>query len=160
MAQGNTFGATALTSYGGFWISLGIVLTPGGFDIAAQYTGNQFYQAFGLYLIVNIPHSPHKPQLTQFLQGWFIFTFFLWLLTLRSTVVFSSLFFWVWIAFICLAISTFDTPNTTGGLPNVAWQKAGGMFGLLGAFTAWYICLAGIADDSNSFFTVPVWHFP
>lgn len=34
------------------------------------------------------------------------------------------------------------------------------MFGLLSAFLAWYVAFAGIADDSNSFFTVPVWHFP
>merc|ERR1711939_169464 len=33
MAVGNTFGATALSSYGGFWLSLAIVLTPGGFEI-------------------------------------------------------------------------------------------------------------------------------
>jgi len=44
--------------------------------------------------------------------------------------------------------------------PNLALQKAGGMFGLLATFAAWYITLAGLADDSNSFFTVPVWHFP
>jgi succinate-acetate transporter protein len=48
----------------------------------------------------------------------------------------------------------------SSGAPNIALQKAGGMFGLVAAFVAWYICLAGIADDSNSFFTVPVWHFP
>ena len=33
MAIGNTFGATALTWYGGFWISLAISFTPGGFGI-------------------------------------------------------------------------------------------------------------------------------
>lgn len=164
MAQGNTFGATALSSYGGFWISLGIALTPGGFDIAGQYTGNQFYQAFGFYLIVRplslIPQSPLASTPSNMLQGWFIFTFLLWILTLRSTVVFSLLFLWVWVTFLCLAISYFDAPNTIGCVPNMAWQKAGGMFGLLAAFFAWYICLAGITDDSNSFFTIPVWHFP
>ncbi len=33
MASGNPFGATAISLYGGFWISFAIVLTPGGFDI-------------------------------------------------------------------------------------------------------------------------------
>lgn len=33
MAIGNTFGATALSSYGGFWIAFAIILTPGGFQI-------------------------------------------------------------------------------------------------------------------------------
>lgn len=36
MAIGNTFGATALSSYGGFWISFAILLTPGGFEIEAN----------------------------------------------------------------------------------------------------------------------------
>jgi succinate-acetate transporter protein len=51
MTAGNTFGVTALSSYGGFWISFGIILTPGGFDIAAQYTNPvDFDYALGLFL--------------------------------------------------------------------------------------------------------------
>lgn len=53
MAAGNTFGATALGSYGGFWISLAIVLTPGGFNIAGSYTNPvHFNYAFGFFLMV------------------------------------------------------------------------------------------------------------
>ena len=71
MAVGNTFGATALSSYGGFWISFGIALTPGGFQIIQQYetAGQSFDYAFGFYLF-----------------GWFIFTFILLICTLRSTI--------------------------------------------------------------------------
>jgi len=51
--QGNVFGATALSSYGGFWISIGIILTPGGFDIVGSYPSpHDFYVAFGLYIFV------------------------------------------------------------------------------------------------------------
>ena len=55
MALGNTFGATALSSYGGFWISLGIVFTPGGFGIATAYggTGAAFYNALGFLIMVS-----------------------------------------------------------------------------------------------------------
>ena len=56
MAVGNTFGATALSSYGGFWISFAIVLTPGGFDIVASIEKGDgavgFTNSFGLYLMV------------------------------------------------------------------------------------------------------------
>ena len=51
IALGNTFGGTALSSYGGFWISVGIILTPGGFDIEGSYgdpSNGNFYAAFGL----------------------------------------------------------------------------------------------------------------
>lgn len=98
MAQGNTFGATAQGSYGGFWISLAIVLTPGGFNIASQYTNPVYFNyAFGF-----------------FLMGWFIFTFILWLCTLKSTVVFCALFFTVWMTFL-LGISYILTPDIVGG---------------------------------------------
>jgi succinate-acetate transporter protein len=56
MAVGNTFGATALSSYGGFWISYAIILTPGGFEIinsiatADKATG--VTNSIGLYLMV------------------------------------------------------------------------------------------------------------
>jgi len=78
-----------------------------------------------------------------------IFTFLLWLCTLRSTVVFSSLFLSLWITFLLLATSYIVTPNETGGAQNVKLQKSGAFFGLVAAFLAWYVALAGIADDSN-----------
>lgn len=56
MAVGNTFGATALSSYGGFWLSFAIVLTPGGFQIAStlEKSGGApaFLDSFGFYLMV------------------------------------------------------------------------------------------------------------
>jgi succinate-acetate transporter protein len=59
MAVGNTFGATALSSYGGFWISFAIVLTPGGFNIesalvkADNGSTSMFDNSFGLFLMVS-----------------------------------------------------------------------------------------------------------
>jgi len=144
MAVGNTFGATALSSYGGFWIATAIILTPGGFAIETTYADTAgitaFYDAFGFYLM-----------------GWFIFTTILLVVTLRSTVAFFSLFFFLDLAFLLLGIAYLQR---TDGAPNSACLKAGGLFGLLAAFLAWYNALAGIADDSNSFFVIPVAHFP
>lgn len=60
MAVGNTFGATALSSYGGFWISFAIILTPGGFNIVSTLEDTteggsdaMFLNSFGLYLMVS-----------------------------------------------------------------------------------------------------------
>ena len=57
MAVGNTFGATALSSYGGFWISFAIILTPGGFAIEDTITTTQNAKALtdslGFYLMVS-----------------------------------------------------------------------------------------------------------
>jgi len=146
MAVGNTFGATALSSYGGFWISVAIILTPGGFDIVANYSGagtntNDFNNAFG-----------------YFFMGWFIFTTVLLLCTLRSTLAFFMLFFTLDLAFLFLGVSRLIASDA--GVPDLPTQKAGGYFGIFAAFLAWYNALAGIADDSNSFFVIPVLHFP
>ena len=65
------------------------------------------------------------------------------------------------------------------GTPQGSCIKAGGAFGIIAAFLAWYNALAGILDDSNryamvicnfvlemglmrvySFFVIPVAHFP
>ena len=149
MAVGNTFGATALSSYGGFWLSFAIVLTPGGFEIvenyattnsAGQSTGNgvnDFNNAFGFFLI-----------------GWFIFTFILLLCTLRSTVAFFLLFFFLDLAFLFLAIARFEA--SSAGVTDVKLNKTGGYFGLFAAFMAWYNALAGIADDRYVYFSTPV----
>ena len=58
MAVGNTFGATALSSYGGFWLSFAVILTPGGFAIEETLTAagpSVFPDEFGLYLMVSQP---------------------------------------------------------------------------------------------------------
>jgi len=144
MAVGNTFGATALSSYGGFWISFAIILTPGGFDIGAAYAEggvNDENFALGYYL-----------------AGWFIFTFILLICTLRSTVAFFLLFFFLDLAFLFLFLAHLY-PDAQGNI-DVKLNKAGGYFGIFAAFAAWYNALAGIADDSNSFFVIPVAHFP
>ncbi|KAJ5548478.1 GPR/FUN34 family protein [Penicillium frequentans] len=147
MAIGNTFGATALTSYGGFWISLAISFTPGGFGIqqglieADNGSLGMFYDSLGL-----------------FLMGWFIFTFLMLLCTVKSTVVFFSLFFAVDLAFLLLGVGYMSRNELEE--PNAKVIKAGGLFALVAAFLAWYVALAGVADNSNSFFIVPVWHFP
>ena len=57
MAVGNTFGATALSSYGGFWISYAIIFIPGGFEIidsivkVDHVTGLNY--VVGLWLLVS-----------------------------------------------------------------------------------------------------------
>lgn len=142
MAVGNTFGATALSSYGGFWLSFAIALTP-GFAIESALVGYGeavWLNSFGLYLM-----------------GWFIFTFILLICTLRSTVAFFSLFFTLDMAFLLLGIGYLQN---NGAEPQSGCIIAGGVFGLLAAFIAWYNALAGIADSSNSFFVIPVAHFP
>lgn len=127
--MGNTFGATALSSYGGFWISYALILTP-SLQVTAAYTDE-----------TQVPSV-----LGFFLMGWFIFTTILLLCTLRSTIMFFFLFFTLDLAFLFLGCAEFadnnGAANSASGL-----KKAGGVFGLLAAFLAWYNAFAGIADS-------------
>lgn len=133
IAVGNTFGGIALSSYAGFWCSWA-ALEVDSFGILAAYEaagkGHEYQYAVGIFLV-----------------GWFIFTFFMTLMTLKSTVPFFLLFFFLSITFLLLAIA-----ELKGG--SVPCKKAGGVFGILTAFVSWYNAYAGIANSQNSYLPV------
>ncbi|KAL1957627.1 hypothetical protein VTO42DRAFT_5738 [Malbranchea cinnamomea] len=144
MAVGNTFGATALSSYGGFWISYAIIYTP-GFGIITSTTASE--TKTGLNAVVGF-----------WLIGWWIFTTIMLILTLKTSVIFFLLFFTLDLAFLFLAIGHFIQQDP--GVNHKGLIKTGGFFGLLAAFLAWYTALAGIAENSNSFIKFPLFPFP
>jgi succinate-acetate transporter protein len=89
--RGNTFGATAFTSYGAFWMSFATILIPGS-GIAAAYTdATEFHNALGIYLIT-----------------WFIVTFLLLIAALRKNAAFIALFAFLSATFIVLAVANFS----------------------------------------------------
>lgn len=73
-------------------------------------------------------------------------------------MAFFLLFFFLDLTFLLLGVGYIQRDDQ--GMPNPPVIKAGGFFGLMAAFAAWYNALAGIADNSNSFFILPVAHFP
>ena len=131
MAVGNTFGATALSSFGGFWISYALLLTPSPWAITelnGPYEGDT--------------NSP----VGFFLTGWFIFTLLLVLCTLRTNLTFFLLFFFLDLAFLMLTCEHYAADNGHEGTAT-RLKKAGGLFGFLAAFLAWYHALAGIHES-------------
>ena len=66
MNIGNTFGATSLSSFGGFWISIAIILTPGGFEIVESYDSLEFQHAFSLFLFVSFPPPTSLESVSNF----------------------------------------------------------------------------------------------
>jgi succinate-acetate transporter protein len=133
----DTFGATALSSYGGFWIAWALIET-GNLGLLADYQSKvQTNYAVGF-----------------FLAGWFIFTFICLLCTFKSTLAFFSLFFFLDITFLLLMVAHFQLG--ADGSPHAGCTKAAGIFGLITAFVAWWNAAAGMFESSNSFFAVPV----
>ncbi|KAJ5812655.1 hypothetical protein N7474_008956 [Penicillium riverlandense] len=143
MALGNTFSATSFSSYGAFWISFSFISLLERF----QTLGN---------LKSDITQS--QTSMGLFLMAWFIFTTILLLCTLKSNLALFFLFFFLDLNYLLLAIAHLE-PDPNGNI-RTPLQRAGGVFGLLAAAAAWYNALAGLMNASNSFFTVPVAHFP
>ncbi|AET38441.1 acetate uptake transporter family protein Ecym_2741 [Eremothecium cymbalariae DBVPG len=135
MVVGNTFGAVALSSYGGFWLSYAAINLPwfgiissyiptsGGSDVADY---DQFRNALGIYLL-----------------AWAIFTFMLTICTMKSSLSFFALFLLLGVTFVLLAASEF---KWSAGL-----RHAGGVVGVIVAIIAWYNALAGLATKENSY---------
>ncbi len=117
-ANGNTFGATAFTSYGAFWLSFAALLIP-GFGIGFGGTSGPASSAVGVYLL-----------------GWTIFTAILLIGTLRLNGGLVAVFALLTLAFLLLAIGFM---NNSSGL-----IKAGGFVGILTALAAWYVAAAGV----------------
>jgi uncharacterized protein len=85
--KGNTFGATAFSSYGAFWISFWAFVTFFSDGVPAT--------AVGLYLI-----------------AWGIFTFYMWIASFRTNTAVMMVFLLLWITFVLLGIG--DAADNSG----------------------------------------------
>lgn len=138
-AAGNTFGATAFSSYGAFWFSFGLIYWPGS-GISAAYEGAEAEEAsvLGIYL-----------------ASWFVVTFIFLIAALRSSAALVSVFFFLTITFLLLFAGELvtSTGNTATG---DALHKSGGAFGIITALCAYYTALAGLLTPDSSYFLIPV----
>lgn len=129
--SGNTFGATAFTSYGAFWLAVAAIYVPGSGIADALVKANALHPAVGFFLL-----------------GWTIFTALMFLGTLRSNVALMVVFALLLIAFILLTIGELG--------PSDGAHMFGGYVGVLTALAAWYTALAGLLASGKSAFTLPV----
>ena len=131
---GNTFGALAFSSYGGFWMSFGAL----------------FIDAFGfLKPYAAGPTQDLRDCIGIYLMAWGIFSLLMCIAAHRTTLVLFVLFFTVFLTFLFLAVSEFR-----GG--DLFVQRAGGIWGIIAATIAWYAAYAGLLTKKNSLFTLPV----
>jgi hypothetical protein len=111
------------------------------------------YGSYGISRCARPLSRLYTPSSSWLIIGWGVFTSFLLVGTLRSSVAFFGLFFTLTLAFFSLAIGHY-----LGG--DEDWLKAGGWFGLMTASLAWYNALSGLWNKGNSFITVPLGQFP
>lgn len=114
-AKGNTFGATAFSSYGGFWIAFWYL--TGHTDLSKA--GADVGKGVGLFLL-----------------AWGIFTAYMAVAASRVSLAVLSVFALLTITFFLLAIGQFTGSS--------GWAHLGGDVGILTALAAWYASFAGV----------------
>ena len=143
--RGNTFGATAFSSYGGFWIGLGLwaelVANPAVAGIAKA-------PSTAAATVASLNHD----------LGWIalafaILTIYLMILSTQVNVAIFLVFLFLAVTFVILAIGNFDAGSAL--LPT-GTVKVGGYVGLLTALTAFYASMAGIAASMGGRIKLPV----
>jgi succinate-acetate transporter protein len=127
-AKGNTFGGTAFTSYGAFWISFWYL--TGHTDMSDLKAGD-VANGVGLYLL-----------------AWGIFTLYMTVASTRVSGAVLAVFVLLTITFFILAWGEFATSS---GI-----HKLGGWFGIATALAAWYASFGGVTAFTHKNSMVPL----
>jgi hypothetical protein len=133
----NVFGATAFSTYGGFWMGLGlyIILAVGNGKWLAAYTGGDLTNA-----------------LAWFLFAFAVFNFYMLIGSMRVNAAVFMVFLTLQITEILLVIGFFNLSH--GGTE--WWLHAGGWAGIVTAAVAWYTSAAGVLNGVSGRVMLPV----
>jgi uncharacterized protein len=133
----NVFGATAFSTYGGFWMGLGlfIILAVGNGKWLAAYTGGDLTNA-----------------LAWFLFAFAVFNTYMLIGSMRVNGAVFLVFLTLEITEILLVIGFFNLSH--GG--TAWWLHAGGWMGIVTAGVAWYTSAAGVLNGVAAKTVLPV----
>ncbi len=131
--KGNTFGATAFSSFGAFWLAFYWLIT---------------YDAATLWL--RLTRLTRRSACSC--SSWAIFTAYMTIAAMRTSGAVLAVFVALTITFIFLAIGNFATGNT-----GKDWTHIGGWFGFVTALLAWYASFAGVTNATFAKTVVPTW---
>ncbi|CAB4446530.1 unnamed protein product [Rhizophagus irregularis] len=127
-------------------VALGLALFYGGF---IQVLAGIFEMMRGILSSYKDNPEMLRNALGIFLVGWTIFAFIMLLCALKSNLVLIT------ILSLLVIINTLLTTATFTGLKS--FEVAGGVFGVIAAFCAWYLTLALILQKESSYFTLKTW---
>ena len=136
----NVFGSTAFSTYGGFWMALGIFVT---FAVLSK----NFAAAIG----ANKADLPNA--LAWFLLAFAIFNFYMLLWSTRVNAAVFGVFLTLQITEVLLVIGFFMEAH---GHANNGWLHTGGWVGIVTAAVAWYTSAAGVVNGMSPRPVLPV----
>jgi succinate-acetate transporter protein len=128
---GNTFGATAFSTYGAFWLGVGATV---------------FLVLWGKLAPTDVTST-----LAWILTAFAIFNTYMLILSARTNLATFGVFLTLEITEILLAWGNFNGDAAGSGLVSI-----GGWFGILTAIVAWYTSFAIIANSQRSRPVLPV----
>jgi len=133
----NVFGATAFSTYGGFWLSLGafVALATMSKSFAGLLKGPDVYNALAWFLI-----------------AFAVFNTYMFMWSTRVTWAVTGVFLTLEITEILLAIGFFRLAH--GYSPY--WLHVGGWAGVVTAAVAWYTSAAGVVNAMSPRTVLPV----
>ncbi|KAH7441014.1 hypothetical protein KP509_03G021100 [Ceratopteris richardii] len=131
-SYGDTFAATAFTSYGAFWLSYAALFIP-WFGVSEGYKSALGDTSHAQYVF---SHA-----VATFLLAWTIFTYIMTVGSTRTSAALCTLFCLVALTLTLLTIGAF------GHFHKV--HRAGGVVGIITAIVAWYNALAELLDSQQ-----------
>jgi succinate-acetate transporter protein len=127
--KGNTFGLTAFTSYGLFWLSLvALWVIPEAGWRKGVATPESF---MGWYLFL-----------------WGVFTFFMWIGTFNTNKALQFVFLSLWVLFFLLALRDWTGSSATGTIA--------GYEGILCGLSAIYLAMAEVLNEKLGRVVLPI----
>ncbi|MDH6118416.1 acetate uptake transporter [Kitasatospora sp. GAS204B] len=127
--KGNTFGATAFSSFGAFWLAYYFLVKD---VVPALATNPDLHKALGLFLL-----------------AWAIFTAYMAVAAVRVSLAVLAVFVLLTVTFAVLSAGAFGPSDTT--------TKIGGWLGLVTAVVAWYASFAGVTAYTFKRQILPTW---
>ena len=125
--KGNTFGTTAFTSYGLFWMTLVFLI---------------------VFPKIGWLEGPPTSFMAWYLFMWGLFTFFMWIGTFGNNRALQFIFLTLWILFLLLAIRDWSGSKLVGTIA--------GFEGIVCGLSAIYLAMAEVINETQGKTVLPI----
>jgi succinate-acetate transporter protein len=151
--KGNTFGTTAFTSYGLFWLSFVALNWLGVRDVATREVWP--------FLGGATPWTASQEAFAAYFFMWGLFTFIMFFGTLRTNRALQFVFMSLAVLFFLLALKSAILAYTSVTASSLEWfTRLIGVEGVICGFSAVYLALAEVLNEAHGKTVLPIGKMP